>query len=89
MPHEALHDSGRYPRLIGQRRALAPEGVEVKDQTGRVAVRDAGRVQVDPEHVRPLLGQGAILFGSKFALGRNWWQLVFGPAARVVRELPS
>ena len=89
MPHEALHDSGRYPRLIGQRGALAPEGVEVKDQTGRVAVRDAGRVQVDPEHVRPLLGQGAILFGSKFALGRNWWQLVFGPAARVVRELPS
>jgi hypothetical protein len=51
MPHQLLDDPGRHPRGVGQRRQLAPKGVEVEHLPGRVAVGDAGRRQVDPEHL--------------------------------------
>ncbi len=57
MPHELLDYSRRNASLIGQRRQLAPQGVEVEILASAIDVRDAGGGQVGLEHVRSRLGQ--------------------------------
>jgi hypothetical protein len=42
-----LHDAGGNPGGIGQRRRLAPEGMEVEEQPRCIYVADAGNRQVE------------------------------------------
>ena len=57
MTHEGLNHARRASCLIGQRRALATQGMEVKDQTDAVPVGDARTRQAGLEQVRASGGQ--------------------------------
>ncbi len=54
MPHETLHNPRRNASLIGQRRHLAPQAVEVEEQPGTIPVGNAGNRQVGLKHLRAL-----------------------------------